>query len=29
VISGALVMMLGFTAMYFGMQVRNSEARHA
>lgn len=28
VISGALVMLLGFTAMYFGMQVRNSEARH-
>ncbi|MUL82739.1 MULTISPECIES: SPW repeat protein [unclassified Mycolicibacterium] len=29
VISGALVMVLGFYAMYFGMQVRNSDARHA
>lgn len=29
VISGALVMLLGFNAMYFGMRVRNSEAPHA
>ena len=29
VISGGLVMLLGFNAMYFGMRVRNSEARHA
>ncbi|MDH6195828.1 hypothetical protein M2272_002468 [Mycobacterium frederiksbergense] len=29
VISGALVMLLGFNAMYFGMRVRTSEARHA
>lgn len=29
VVSGALVMLLGFNAMYFGMRVRNSEAPHA
>ncbi|OMC30578.1 hypothetical protein A5740_16290 [Mycobacterium sp. GA-1841] len=29
VISGVLVMLLGFTAMYFGMQVRNTEVRQA